>query len=45
MPLTFSGGRPASSQAARQASTAWSIGVRPESLVNGVAPMPAMAEW
>src|SRR5262245_62355555 len=42
-PSTFSGSRPASSSAAWIASTASCISLRPESLENSVAPMPAMA--
>ena len=43
MPSTSDGSTPASAQAARQASTARRMGVRPESLENSVAPMPTMA--
>ena len=43
MPSTSSGLSPASSRAARTASTARCSSLRPESLLNSVAPMPAMA--
>ena len=43
MPFTADGSTPASAQAARQASTAMDMGVRPESLENSVAPIPTIA--
>ncbi len=43
MPSTSAGVRPASSRAACTASTASRSSLRPESLENSVAPMPAMA--
>jgi hypothetical protein len=42
-PSTLEAGTPASSNAASQASTASSIGVRPESFENSVAPIPTIA--
>src|SRR5689334_8911385 len=43
MPSTSAGPSPASSSAARAASAASRSSLRPESLENSVAPMPAMA--
>src|SRR5438309_1215328 len=45
MPSTSAGARPASSRAAFTASVAMRISVRPESLENSVAPMPATAAF
>jgi hypothetical protein len=43
IPSTFEAATPASSNAASQASTASSIGVRPEFFENSVAPIPTIA--